>query len=80
VAEPEFNTERFDTERRVRRGPDAMTLIVGVVTLIASAYMLGDGDIWLPRLDFRWIVAGGALLVGLLLLASSLRSGRRRDR
>ena len=60
-----------------RRGPDVFTLIVGLVALVASAYALSDGRIWLPNVDFRWVIAGGALLVGLLLLGASLRPRRR---
>jgi hypothetical protein len=67
-----------DTEREVeKRGPDLLTLIVGVATLIVSAYVLTDGNLWVPSVDPRWIIAGGALVVGLILLGSSLR-GRKR--
>jgi hypothetical protein len=67
-----------DTEREVeKRGPDLLTLIVGVATLIVSAYVLADGNLWVPSVDPRWIIAGGALVVGLILLGSSLR-GRKR--
>jgi hypothetical protein len=66
-----------DTEREVgKRGPDLLTLIVGVATLFVSAYVLADGQLLLPSIDPRWIIAGGALVVGLILLGSSLR-GRR---
>ncbi len=68
----------YDTEREVeKRGPDLLTLIVGVATLIVSAYVLADGNLWVPSVDPRWIIAGGALVVGLILLGSSLR-GRKR--
>jgi hypothetical protein len=67
-----------DTEREVeKRGPDLLTLIVGVATLFVSAYVLADGNVWFPSVDPRWIIAGGALVVGLILLGSSLR-GRKR--
>lgn len=60
-----------------RRGPDLLTLIVGIGTLLVSAYVLTDGALWIPSLDPRWLVAGVALVVGLFLLMLSLR-GRRR--
>ena len=60
-----------------RRGVDVFTLIVGVATLLISAYVLSDGASWLPRFDFRWVVAGGAVFVGLLLLGASFRGKRR---
>ncbi|MGH3878209.1 MAG: hypothetical protein ACRDSK_14355 [Actinophytocola sp.] len=66
-----------ETETR-RRWPDVFTLIMGLATLVASGYVLSDGRLWLPTVDPRWLVTGGALLVGVLLLASSLRGGRRK--
>ena len=60
-----------------RRGPDLLTLIAGIGTLLVSAYVLTDGALWIPSLDPRWLLAGGALVVGLFLLMLSLR-GRRR--
>lgn len=65
------------TETPVRRRPDLLTLLAGLATLFAAVYVLTDGQAWVPTLDPRWLLAGGALLVGLLMLASSLR---RRDR
>jgi len=66
-----------DTESPVRRRPDLLTLLAGLATLFAAAFVLTDGEVWVPTLDPRWLLAGGALLVGLLLLASSVRRGRR---
>ena len=67
-----------EPERDVqRRGPDVLTLIFGIGTLLVSAFVLTDGRLWVPSLDPRWILAGGALAVGLCLLMVSLR-GRRR--
>ncbi|UOZ09748.1 hypothetical protein [Amycolatopsis sp. WQ 127309] len=61
-----------------RRGVDFFTLIVGVATLLISAYVLSDGASWLPHFDFRWVIAGGAVFVGLMLLAASFGGKRRR--
>jgi hypothetical protein len=66
-----------DTETR-RRWPDVITLLFGLATLVASGYVLSDGNLWIPTADPRWLITGGALLVGILLLASSIRGGRRR--
>jgi hypothetical protein len=67
-----------DTEREVqRRGPDLLTLLAGLATLVVSAYVLTDGQVWLPELDLRWVLAGGALAVGLVMLFSSVRGNRR---
>ena len=66
-----------DTETR-RRWPDVFTLVMGLATLVASGYILSDGQLWLPRTDPRWLITGAALFVGILLLVSSLRGGRRK--
>jgi hypothetical protein len=68
----------FDTERETEKhGPDVLALLVGLATLGVSGYVLSDGQNWMPDVDARWLVAGGALLVGVILLMSSLR-GRKR--
>lgn len=61
-----------------RRWPDLFTLLTGIATLIVSSYILSDGRLWMPTVDPRWLITGGALLVGVLLLVSSLRGGRRK--
>ena len=65
-----------------RRGPDPLTLLVGLATLAMAVFaFVGD----LPDLsgfDPRWLLAGGAAVVGLMLLVGNLRSrsgGRRED-
>jgi hypothetical protein len=59
-------------KRPPRRGTDPVTLVVGVGALIASAYVLTDGTGW-PHFDPRWLIAGIALVIGLLLLGASMR-------
>lgn len=66
-------------ERPERRRPDFLALIAGLGTLLISGYVLSDGALWVPSVNPTWLLAGGAVLVGLLLLGSSLR-GSRRDR
>jgi hypothetical protein len=65
-----------------RRGPDPLTLLVGLATLAMAVFaFVGD----LPDLsgfDPRWLLAGGAAVVGLMLLVGNLRNrsgGRRGD-
>jgi hypothetical protein len=70
-------TRETEPESR-RRFPDVFTLLMGLATLVASGYVLSDGNMWFPRVDPRWLITGAALFVGVLLLASSLRSGRRK--
>lgn len=56
-----------------RRGPDLLTLVVGLGALgIAVATLLG-GIAWLPDVDGRWVLAVLALIVGSLLVIGSLR-------
>ncbi|MET8852996.1 hypothetical protein [Amycolatopsis sp. NPDC004625] len=66
-----------DTQPARRGGVNAFTLIVGVATLLVSAYVLSDGASWLPSFDFRWVIAGGAVFVGVLLLTASFGKRRR---
>lgn len=63
-------------DRALTRRPSVPTLIAGLATLLASAYLLTDGRAWLPDVDPRWVLGGGALAVGLLLLVMSLRPRR----
>ena len=58
-------------QNETKRFPDVLTLLAGLGTLLVSAYVITDGAFRIP--NPTWIVAGGALLVGVLLLASSLR-------
>ncbi|MBN6036437.1 hypothetical protein [Amycolatopsis sp. 195334CR] len=61
----------------VKRRLDVFTLLLGIATLGASAYVLTDGALPLPGFDPRWLVAGAAVLIGLLLLGASF-SGKKR--
>jgi hypothetical protein len=55
-----------------------LTLLAGVATLLVSTYVLTDGRVWVPSLDPRWLLAGGALLVGLFMLIASMRGRKQR--
>ena len=61
-----------------RRGPDPLALLVGLATLVMAVFaFVGE----LPDLSFvdpRWLLAGGAAVVGLVLLVGSLRGRRGR--
>ena len=59
-----------------RRGPDLLTLLVGVLTLGMAVSAFAGQVPDLSGFDPRWLLAGGAALIGLLLLVGSLR-GRR---
>lgn len=58
-------------QNETKRFPDVLTLLAGIGTLLVSAYVLTDGRFTIP--NPTWLLAGGALLVGVLMLASSLR-------
>ena len=68
-----------DTDKTTadRKRFDPLTLFVGIAALVMAAYVLTDGQTWLPSFDPRWLLASGAVLVGLLLLGSSLRRRNR---
>ncbi|GAB2751978.1 hypothetical protein [Amycolatopsis magusensis] len=70
--------EETDRETQVRpaRRLDVFTLLIGLATLGASGYVLTDGALPLPGFDPRWLIAGAAVLVGLLLLGASF-SGKK---
>jgi len=61
-----------------RRGLDPVTLMFGIGALLVSGTALTNGSGLLPGVDPRWLLAGGAVFVGLLLLIGTLR--RPRDR
>lgn len=63
--------------RPKKRGIDAFTLIAGLATLLISGYVLSDGASWMPTFDIRWVLAGGAVLIGVLMLAASFRGGHK---
>lgn len=71
----DYDKPMTETPRR-RPGMDVFTLIIGLATLLVSAYTLTDGASWMPTFDLRWILAGGAVLVGVMMLAASFRSPR----
>ncbi|HEX5405509.1 MAG TPA: hypothetical protein VFX16_24810 [Pseudonocardiaceae bacterium] len=79
MAEWDETTEQvaIDDEPR-HRWPDPLNLIAGLITLGVAAYAVTDGRVALHGVDPKWIIAAGALLVGVLMLGASLRPGRRR--
>ncbi|MGH3882763.1 MAG: hypothetical protein ACRDRY_23080 [Pseudonocardiaceae bacterium] len=56
-----------------RRGPDLLTLAVGLGALGVAGTALLGGVTWLPDVDARWVLAAVALIVGLMLIIGSLR-------
>jgi hypothetical protein len=60
-----------------QRGPDLLSMAVGLGTLgVAGSVLLGDVA-WLPEVDARWVLAAVALVVGLMLIIGSLRHPQR---
>jgi hypothetical protein len=59
-----------------RRGPDVVMLLVGLLALGMSVSAFVGQVPSLAGFDPRWLLAGGAAVIGLLLLAGGLR-GRR---
>lgn len=61
----------------VRRGPDPVALLAGLATVAVAILALTDS---LTAVDLRWVLAGGAIVVGVIVLAASSRPRTRRDR
>lgn len=63
-----------------RRGPDPLALVVGLATLAMAVFAFVGELPDLSGFDPRWLLAGGAVAVGLVLLVGNLRnrSGGRR--
>jgi len=61
-----------------RRGPDPLALLVGLATLAMAVFAFAGELPDLSGVDPRWLLAGGAALVGLVLLVGSLRGRSRR--
>ncbi|MGC7095851.1 hypothetical protein ACPZ19_14360 [Amycolatopsis lurida] len=72
--ETDYETNPVKPARRL----DVFTLLLGIATLGASAYVLTDGALPLPNFDPRWLVAGAAVLTGLLLLGASFSGKKNR--
>ncbi|MFC0439280.1 hypothetical protein [Kutzneria buriramensis] len=65
-----------DLERR--GGPRVVSLLFGVGGLFATAYALTDGRMADLPFGVTGLVAGGAILVGLLILLWTVRPSARR--
>ena len=61
------------TVTRRRRGPDIVMLLVGLLALGMSVAAFVGQVPSLAGFDPRWLLAGGAAVIGLLLLVGSLR-------
>ncbi|MGH3913080.1 MAG: hypothetical protein ACRDTC_06680 [Pseudonocardiaceae bacterium] len=59
-----------------RRGPDLLTLTAGLGALAVAIGVPLGGATWLAGLDARWVLAALAMIVGLLLVISSVRPRR----
>ncbi|WNV90814.1 hypothetical protein [Umezawaea sp. Da 62-37] len=66
-----------DQEIDSRGGFDVIAFVFGIGALLAAGFVLTGGDYWPDFLDLRWVVAGGAIVIGLGLLAGSVLRQRR---
>lgn len=80
MAESNRPAERGNEQVERRRAPDALTLMMGLVCIAAAVLTLVGWMPAMPLFDVRWLLAAGAVLVGLLLLAASVRSPKRSRR
>jgi hypothetical protein len=68
----EFDDTAMNAVAR-RRGPDPVALVVGLLTLGMAVAAFTRHLPLLPHFDPRWVLAGVAALVGVLLLLGSMR-------
>nr|WP_157608743.1 hypothetical protein [Saccharomonospora glauca] len=68
-----------DGRKSAPRTWDLFSLLAGIATLFVSFYILTDAHTWLGEVALRWLLAGGAVAVGVLMLVSSMRP-RKRER
>lgn len=61
---------------RDRHRFDPLSLLAGLAALGGAGYVFFDGPMWIGHVDPRWVVAGIAVLVGVVMLAASLRKDR----
>ncbi|HEY4007562.1 MAG TPA: hypothetical protein VGM60_20605 [Pseudonocardia sp.] len=66
--------ESGSASRRARSAPELFTLLVGLLSLAVAVLALVGWMPPVPVFDPRWLFAGGAGVVGLLLLMASVRS------
>jgi hypothetical protein len=78
VSEPISESTQTETGEATKRSLNPFALGEGLIALAIAAYILTGGR-WLDGISSRWILAGGALVVGLILLLASLRTGRKRN-
>ena len=71
--------DEMTTQTKAPRRPfDPIMLVLGLVTLAVATYVIGYGYVPFPRIDTKWVIAGGGVLVGVLMLTASLRPKRNR--
>ncbi|MGD9985644.1 hypothetical protein [Pseudonocardia sp.] len=56
-----------------RRFPDLLCLVVGLLSLAVAGPALFGSSLTTLGFDARWLIAGAAVLLGLLMLVGSLR-------
>lgn len=59
-----------------RRAPDPLALVVGVASIAVAIMAFVGVVLVLPGFDPRWLLAAGAVVVGLLLLGATVRRRR----
>ena len=77
----EYGTDEAPTTNVARRrGPDPVALVVGLLSIAMAVFAFVGQVPDLSGLDPRWLLAGGAAVVGLMLLVGSLRGRRNGNR
>jgi hypothetical protein len=76
----EYGTDEAPTTNVARRRPDPVALVVGLLSIAMAVFAFVGQVPDLSGLDPRWLLAGGAAAVGLMLLVGSLRGRRNGNR
>ena len=66
-----------DQEIEPRGGFDIVTFVFAIGAVLAAGFVLTDGNYWPDFLDLRWLLAGGAIIIGIGMLAGSVLRQRR---
>ncbi|MBB3662060.1 MULTISPECIES: hypothetical protein [Prauserella salsuginis group] len=72
----EHPTDSAATGTSPRRRFDPLSLVAGLAALGGTGYVFLDGPAWIGHVDPRWLIAGIAVLIGVGMLAASLRKDR----
>lgn len=70
-----------DSRPERRGGVDSITMLGGLIALLLAAYALSDGFGGVAAFrDPRWLLATGAVLIGVVMLIGTLRPNKSKQK